>query len=219
MASTNNYFFALAGNIGVGKTTWTNLLSDRFNWHPYFEKVIENPYLPDFYHDMASWSFHSQIYFLTQRFKENIQIQKSRSICIQDRTIFEDGEIFAYNLYQQKYMSKRDHESYRELYETMLQSIRYPDLLIYLKASIWTLISRIRKRGRGYERKIDKEYLAQLNTLYDKWIHHYSKNHRVLIVETDNFDMEKDSNRLDEILKEIHAYEFQLELFPYLSKI
>ena len=215
----NNYFFALAGNIGVGKTTWTTLLSKKYNWVPYFEKVIENPYLTDFYSDMKRWSFNSQIFFLTQRFKENIQIQKSSSTCIQDRTIFEDSEIFAFNLYQQEYMSERDYNCYYELYNTMLESIRFPDLLIYLRASIWTLISRIRKRGREYERKIDKEYLAHLNTLYDNWINNYAKNHRVLIIETDDFDIKKDLKRLREILQEIHSYESQLELFPNLCRI
>ena len=109
-----NYFFALAGNIGVGKTTWTKLLSEKFNWRPYYEKVVENPYLADFYYDMKRWSFHSQIYFLTQRFKAHLEIQKSRTTCIQDRTIFEDGEIFAQNLHLQKYMSPRDYQSYRD---------------------------------------------------------------------------------------------------------
>lgn len=214
-----NYFFAFAGNIGVGKTTWTKLLSEKFNWHPYYEKVVENPYLPDFYHDMRQWSFHSQIFFLTQRFKAHLQIHKSQTTCIQDRTIFEDGEVFAYNLYLQNYMTYRDYQSYRELFNAILDSIRFPDLIIYLRASIWTLISRIRKRGRDYEQKIDKEYLAQLNIRYEKWIHQYAKSNRVLIVNTDDFEIERDKRRLDEILKEISAYEFQLELFPFLSQI
>ena len=214
-----NYFFALAGNIGVGKTTWTKLLSKRFNWRSYFEKVIENPYLADFYHDMNRWSFHSQVFFLTHRFKAHLEIQKSHTTCVQDRTIFEDGEIFAYNLRRQNYMSERDYLSYRELFDAMLNSLTYPDLIIYLKASTWTLISRIRKRGRDYERNINKEYLAQLNTLYNKWIERYSKNHRVLIVDTDDFDINRDKNRLNKIIKEIGAYTVQLELFPYLSHI
>ncbi|MBN2012669.1 deoxynucleoside kinase [candidate division KSB1 bacterium] len=216
---SRNYFFALAGNIGVGKTTWTNLLSDRFSWHPFYEKVVENPYLSDFYSDMSRWSFHSQIFFLTQRFKENNQIQNTRKTCIQDRTIFEDAEIFAYNLFRQQIMPERDYLTYRELYDSMLSSIRYPDLMIYLRASTWTLISRIRKRGRDYERRINKEYLAQLNILYDTWIHMYAQSHRALIVETDNFDIEKDTGRLKEIIREISAYEHQLELFPQLSTI
>ncbi len=213
---SRKHFFALAGNIGVGKTTWTKLLSEHCNWQPYYERFIENPYLADFYANMRQWSFHSQIYFLTHRFKAQIEIQKSKKTCIQDRTIFEDGEIFARNLYEQKLMSERDYRSYRELFEAMLKSLIYPDLIIYLKASTWTLISRIRKRGRDYESKIDKEYLARLNTIYDKWIDSYSQKCHVLIVDTDNFDIQKDDNRLNEIINEIKAYEKQLELFPNL---
>ncbi|MFZ5516609.1 MAG: deoxynucleoside kinase [Candidatus Zhuqueibacterota bacterium] len=214
-----NYFFALAGNIGVGKTTWTQLLSEQFNWRPFFEKVVENPYLPDFYHDMQRWSFHSQIFFLTQRFKAHLEIQESSSTCIQDRSIFEDAEIFATNLYDKKIMSEKDYLSYNDLYETILKSLRYPDLIIYLRASIWTLISRIRKRGRDYERDIDKEYLAQLNIAYEAWAKRYARSHRILIVNTDDLDIEKDNYRLTEIVREIGLYETQLELFPNLSQI
>ena len=214
-----NYFYALAGNIGVGKTTWTNLLSGHFNWRPYYEKVGENPYLADFYHDMKRWSFHSQIFFITQRFKAHQEIQSITAPCIQDRTIFEDGEIFATNLYSNKIMSEKDYLNYNDLYETIISSLRYPDLLIYLKASIWTLISRIRKRGRDYEREIDKEYLAQLNQAYDEWIKKYAKHHRVLIINTDDLDIEKDTSRLNEILKEIGLYQTQMELFPNMSQI
>jgi len=214
-----NYFFALAGNIGVGKTTWTQLLSEQFNWRPYFEKVVENPYLPDFYHDMQRWSFHSQIFFLTQRFKAHLEIQESSVTCIQDRSIFEDAEIFATNLYDKKIMSEKDYLSYNDLYETILKSLRYPDLIIYLRASIWTLISRIRKRGRDYERDIDKEYLAQLNLAYEAWAKRYARSHRILIVNTDDLDIEKDTHRLNEIVREIGLYETQLELFPKLSQI
>ena len=216
---SSNYFFALAGNIGVGKTTWTCLLSERFNWRPYYEKVVENPYLADFYHDMERWSFHSQIFFLTQRFKAHLEIQQTSSTCIQDRTIFEDGEIFAWNLHNKKVMSDKDYQNYKDLYNTVIGSLRYPDLIIYLRASTWTLISRIRKRGRDYERAIDKEYLAQLNQGYEAWIERYSKQHRVLVVETDDLDIEKDTSRLNEIIKQIELYETQMELFPKMSEI
>ncbi len=214
-----NYFFALAGNIGVGKTTWTKLLSEQFNWRPYYEKVVENPYLSDFYYDMKRWSFHSQIFFLTQRFKAHLEIQDSTSTCIQDRTIFEDGEIFATNLYDKKIMSEKDYLNYNDLYETILSSLRYPDLIIYLRASIWTLISRIRKRGRDFERKIDKEYLAQLNLAYEAWVKRYARNHRILIVNTDDLDIENDQSRINEIIREIGLYETQMELFPNISQI
>ena len=200
---SNNYFFALAGNIGVGKTTWTTLLSDKFGWRAYYEKVAENPYLSDFYKDMQRWSFHSQIFFLTQRFKAHQEIQKTASTCVQDRTIFEDGEIFAKNLFDRKAITEKDYINYKDLYETVISSLRFPDLIIYLRASIWTLISRIRKRGRDYERSIDKEYLAQLNKSYENWVKHYARKHRVLIVDTDDLDIETDTSRLNEILKKI----------------
>lgn len=216
---SNNYFFALAGNIGVGKTTWTTLLSEKFGWRPYFEKVTENPYLPDFYKDMQRWSFHSQIFFLTQRFKAHQEIQQNTTTCIQDRTIFEDGEIFAKNLFDQKAITKKDYDNYKDLYETVISSLRFPDLIIYLRASIWTLISRIRKRGRDYERSINKEYLAQLNNGYEEWVKKYAKHHRVLIVDTDDLDIEKDVSRLNEILKQIGLYQTQMELFPKISQI
>jgi deoxyadenosine/deoxycytidine kinase len=216
---SQKYFFALAGNIGVGKTTWTTLLSGKFSWRPYYEKVKENPYLPDFYKDMQRWSFHSQIFFLTQRFKAHQEIQKTTSTCIQDRTIFEDGEIFAKNLYTQKIISEKDYLNYRDLFETIISSLRFPDLIIYLRASTWTLISRIRKRGRDYEQSINKEYLAQLNNCYEEWVANYARQHRVLIVDTDNLDIVTDISRLNEIIKKIGLYETQIELFPNIDRI
>jgi deoxyadenosine/deoxycytidine kinase len=216
---SNNYFFALAGNIGVGKTTWTCLLSNQFDWRPYYEKVVENPYLTDFYHDMERWSFHSQIFFLTQRFKAHLEIQRTTSTCIQDRTIFEDGEIFAWNLYKNNIMSEKDYQNYKDLYQTIIGSLRFPDLIIYLRASIWTLISRIRKRGRDYEKAINKEYLAQLNQAYEDWIKRYTKQHRVLIIDTDDLDIEKDTSRINEIVMKIGLYETQMKLFPRMSEI
>ncbi|OQX95038.1 hypothetical protein B6I21_07510 [candidate division KSB1 bacterium 4572_119] len=216
---STNYFFALAGNIGVGKTTWTTLLSEKFGWRPYYEKVAENPYLPYFYQDMQRWSFHSQIFFLTQRFKAHQEIQATTMTCIQDRTIFEDAEIFAKNLFDREAITKIDYENYRDLYEAIQNSLRFPDLIIYLRASIWTLISRIRKRGRDYEKQIDKEYLAQLNKSYEDWIARYSENHRVLIVETDDFDIEQDQSRLKEIVNKIGSYETQMQLFPNIDQV
>lgn len=214
-----SYFFALAGNIGVGKTTWTRLLSDRFDWRAYYEKVVENPYLADFYQDMKRWSFHSQIFFLTQRFKAHLEIQRTTSTCIQDRTIFEDGDVFAKNLFANETMSEKDYQNYKDLYETIIDSLRFPDLIIYLRASTWTLISRIRKRGRDYERAISKEYLAQLNLAYEDWIKNYARNNRVLVIDTDDLDIEKDTTRLNEIIKKIGSYENQMELFPKISVI
>ncbi|OQX85829.1 hypothetical protein B6D60_07225 [candidate division KSB1 bacterium 4484_87] len=219
MKLKSNYFFAIAGNIGVGKTTWTKLLSEKFGWRAYYEKVKENPYLEDFYKDMRRWSFHSQIFFLTHRFKAHQEIQKTTSTCIQDRTIFEDAEIFARILHDRDNISDVDYLNYRELYEAILNVLRFPDLIIYLKASTWTLLSRIRKRGREFEREIDKEYLAQLNIYYDKWVEEYSKKYRVLVVDTDDLDIEKDTSRLNEIIKQIGLYETQMELFPMMNQV
>ncbi len=201
--STAPNFLAIAGNMGVGKTTLTELLSDRFGWKTYFEPQAKNPYLTDFYVDMQKWALHSQIFFLTQRFKDHIAIQHSPDICIQDRTIYEDAEIFASNLFQRDLMPERDYETYRSLYEAMEQSLQHPELIIYLKASIWTLISRIRKRGREYERDVNTEYLAQLNINYERWIKRISGSWNVMIIDTDNFDMHKDTEWMEGILEEV----------------
>jgi deoxyadenosine/deoxycytidine kinase len=202
-SSFKSNFIAVAGNIGVGKTTLTKLLNDRFGWKVYYEPEVHNPYLEDFYRDMQRWSYHSQIFFLTQRFKDHLKIQKNTAPCVQDRTIYEDAEIFAENLFQRELMLPRDYQSYRDLYETIVLSLKKPGLVVYLKASTWTLLSRIRKRGRSYERDIDKEYLAQLNICYDNWIKKISKDWNVLVVDTDNYDMNQDTDWLDGILEEI----------------
>ncbi len=196
-------FIAVAGNIGVGKTTVSTLLHERFGWRVFYEPEARNPYLEDFYQEMQRWAYHSQIFFLTQRFKDHLQIQKSRTPCVQDRTIYEDAEIFAENLFQRELMSSRDYESYRDLYEAMVRALKKPSLVVYLKASTWTLISRIRKRGRSYERNIDKEYLAQLNINYDRWIAKISKSWNVLEIDTDNCDINQDSEWLEEIFEKI----------------
>ncbi|RMF70014.1 MAG: deoxynucleoside kinase [Calditrichaeota bacterium] len=194
---------AIAGNIGVGKTTLTGLLHERFGWKAFFEPEVKNPYIGDFYKDMRRWAFHSQIFFLTQRFKDHLHIQESTSPCIQDRTIYEDAEIFAENLFQRGLMPERDYASYRNLYDAMVSSLKRPALVIYLKASTWTLLSRIRKRGRAYERDIDKEYLAQLNISYDRWIKRISQSWNVLVVDTDNYNLNRDVEWLEGILEEI----------------
>ncbi len=196
-------FVAIAGNIGAGKTTFTRLLSERFGWEPHFEKVIENPYLPDFYRDMPRWAFHSQIFFLTHRFRSLLEIQRSERPCVQDRTIYEDAEIFAANLHRQGFMNDRDFRTYRELYETILQSLRQPDLIVYLRASPWTLVSRIRTRGREFEKTIDPEYLLQLHTAYEQWVKRISQKLPLLIVETDEFDVYRDTEWREDVFQEI----------------
>lgn len=199
----NGFYVAIAGNIGVGKTTLTQLLCDRFGWTGFFEKVVENPYLADFYANMHGWAFQSQIFFLKERLRDHQAIQNLQQACIQDRTIYEDAEIFARNLYERKILAPRDYAVYRDLYEAVKGFLRHPDLIIYLRASTWTLVSRIRKRGREFEQKIDKEYLLQLNSLYNAWISHAARERKVLIIDTDNSDFYRDIEWLESILQEI----------------
>ena len=197
-----NPHIGIAGNIGVGKTTMTKKLASMFNWETMYESVVDNPYLPDFYKDMGRWSFNLQIYFLYHRFSSQIKLSNIDSGFIQDRTIYEDKEIFARNLKDLKYMSLRDWETYSKLFDNLVQFIKSPDLIIYLKASTDTLLSRIAKRNRDFEKNLDPEYLHSLNIYYDKWISKINKTH-TLILETDNFNIFKDQEKLIEISKKI----------------
>lgn len=167
-------FVAVAGNIGVGKSTLVTLLSERLNWQPFYEPVAENPYLVDFYSNMRGWSFHSQIFFLTQRLRAHRNLLDHPTSVIQDRCVYEDAEVFAYNLFRQGLMDERDYRSYHELYIVLSEFLPPPDLVLYLRASLPTLVSRISKRGRDYERRITPEYLSQLNELYEQWIARFS---------------------------------------------
>jgi len=180
-------FVAIAGNIGVGKSTLTALLSEQLNWEPFFEAVSDNPYLADFYEDMQRWSFHSQIYFLSRRLRHHWQLLQRPNSVVQDRTVYEDAEIFARNLHQQGLMSERDYRSYCELYEVVITVLHPPDLIVYLRASVPTLQERIRRRGRSYERDIATAYLEQLNELYEEWIAGFSLC-PVLTLPSDNLD-------------------------------
>lgn len=175
---------AIAGNIGCGKTTLTKMLAKRYGWEPRFEPVDVNPYLEDFYKDMSRWSFNLQIYFLNKRFKDVVEISRAtdRTI-IQDRTIFEDARIFAPNLHEQGYMSKRDFDNYTDLFDLMMSLVGLPDLLIYVRSSIPNLIAQISKRGREYEQSIRIDYLKGLNDRYEVWIKNYPG--QVLIVDGD----------------------------------
>lgn len=163
-------FVAIAGNIGVGKSTLTALLSEHLKWEPFFEAVNDNPYLADFYKDMRRWSFHSQIYFLSRRLRHHWQLLQRANSVVQDRTVYEDAEIFARNLYRQGLMEERDYRGYRELYEVVTTVLPPPDLIVYLRASVPTLQERIRLRGRSYEQDISTTYLEQLDELYEEWI-------------------------------------------------
>ena len=168
------HFIAIAGNIGVGKSTLTAMLSRRLGWDPFYEAVGDNPYLADFYTDMRRWSFHSQIFFLSRRLRHHHQLLCSPQSVVQDRTVYEDAEVFARNLYQQGCMDERDYRSYRELYEVLGLFLPPPHLIVYLKASVPVLQRRIAMRGRDFERSISSAYLQQLNELYDNWIENFS---------------------------------------------
>ena len=164
---------AVAGNIGSGKTTLTKLLAKHYGWSPRFEPVDNNPYLEDFYADMSRWSFNLQIYFLNKRFKEVVEISKSKDTIIQDRTIFEDARIFAPNLHGQGMMSDRDFQNYTDLFDLMMSLVKLPDLMIYIRSSIPTLVAQIQKRGREYEQTMRLDYLEGLSKRYEEWISGY----------------------------------------------
>lgn len=195
-------FIAVAGNIGVGKSTLVDLLCQRLGWQPFYEPVTENPYLADFYNNMHAWSFHSQIFFLTHRLRIHQQILRHEGSVIQDRSIYEDADIFARNLYLQGYLSQRDYETYYALYQTIAEFLPPPDLVIYLRASVETLQNRIRQRARDYERGISHEYLARLNQLYEEWIAAFTLC-PVLTVPADNLDYVAHPRHLDLILKKV----------------
>jgi deoxyadenosine/deoxycytidine kinase len=195
-------FVAVAGNIGVGKSTLVDLLCRKLDWEPFYEPVTENPYLADFYEDMEAWSFHSQVFFLTHRLRAHHQIAGHPTSVVQDRSVYEDAEIFAQNLYLQGYIHPRDYETYRELYETVMQFLPPPDLVIYLRASVPTLSQRIARRGRDYERSITPEYLNSLNRLYEKWISGFTIC-PVLTVPADDVDYVAHSGHLNLIVRKV----------------
>jgi deoxyadenosine/deoxycytidine kinase len=195
-------FVAVAGNIGVGKSTLVTLLCQRLGWQPFYEPVAENPYLADFYHDMHTWSFHSQIFFLSHRLRTHRQLLDHPTSAIQDRSVYEDAEVFAHNLYRQGMIQERDYQTYRELYEVLTEFLPPPDLVLYLRASVGTLLERIRHRGRDYERKITPQYLAQLNALYEDWISGFGLC-PVLTVPADDLDYVANSGHLDLIVRKV----------------
>jgi len=195
-------FVAVAGNIGVGKSTLVELLCDHLAWQPFYEPVTENPYLADFYDNMRSWSFHSQIFFLTHRLRAHRQLLDHPTSVIQDRTVYEDAEVFARNLYNQNLIHERDYSTYRALYEVLTQFLPPPDLVIYLRASVPTLVDRIAHRGRDYERQITSVYLAKLNELYDAWIANFNLC-PVLTVPADDLDYVSYSGHLELVVQKV----------------
>lgn len=203
-------FLAIAGNIGAGKSSLTGLLARHYNWNAVYESVDDNPYLADFYEDMKRWSFNLQIYFLSSRFRHQKQLMLSPDSFIQDRTIYEDVEIFAKNLYEMSLMSERDYTNYRALFAEMVSYLKPPDLLIYLRAKVPTLVSQIQKRGRDYENTIRIDYLERLNKHYEDWIDRYP--HPKLIIETDDLDFVNHADDLGKIIDLVDKRLFSL--FP-----
>ncbi len=195
-------FIAIAGNIGVGKSTLVQLLAQRTGWEPVFEAVTENPYLADFYRDMPRWSFQSQVFFLSRRLRQHYDLLQNQNAIIQDRSVYEDAEIFARNLYRQGHMAERDWLCYFDLYQTLTTLLQPPQLVIYLKASVPTLRRRIAQRGRDYEQHIAGDYLAQLNILYDEWAGNFSLS-PVLTIDTNNLNYVQYNEHLDQIWQKI----------------
>lgn len=195
-------FVTIAGNIGVGKSSLVALLSRKLGWEPVFEAVEDNPYLADFYEDMNRWSFHSQVYFLVRRLKQHHDLLQQPNAVLQDRSVYEDAEIFARNLFRQGHLSERDWLSYYELYQTLAHLLKPPDLVIYLRASMPTLRRRIAGRGREYERNIADSYLQDLNQLYNEWVSNFRLS-PVPTVDTDNLDYVQYDEHLEQIWSRI----------------
>ena len=195
---------AIAGNIGAGKTTLTKLLAKHYHWKPHFESVEENPYLDDFYAEMERWSFNLQVYFLNSRFRQILELRETGNKIIQDRTIYEDAHIFAPNLHAMGLMTNRDFQNYSSLFDLMENLVTPPDLLIYLRSSIQTLVGQIHKRGREYENSISIDYLSRLNERYEAWISTYTKG-KLLIIDVDNLNFVDNQEDLGYVIDRIDA--------------
>jgi deoxyadenosine/deoxycytidine kinase len=202
MAKTKLKHIAIAGNIGAGKSSLTELLAKHYKWKPHYEDVEENPYLSDFYDDMTRWSFNLQIYFLNSRIQQLIKIQEGKETVIQDRTIYEDAFIFAPNLHAMNLMSTRDFDNYQSLFKTISSKVSPPDLLIYLQANIPTLVNNIQNRARDYEENIRIDYLKKLNAYYESWIETY-KNGRLLVINVDDLDFLNNKKDFATILEKV----------------
>ena len=202
---SQGYFLAIAGNIGVGKTELTTRLSAELGWMAYYEPVIQNPYLDDFYADMSRWSFHLQIYFLSERFKAQVQIGASPLPFIQDRTIYEDAEIFARVLHEQGSMTDVDYRNYTALFHVLVGFLRKPDLIIYLKASPEALMERIARRGRASEKSIGKDYIERLNFAYDDWMRRARAGTEVLEIDTDHVPLQGEAEGFTLLVNDLKA--------------
>ncbi len=193
---------AIAGNIGAGKTSLTELLAKHYAWEAHFEDVIDNPYLDDFYNHMERWSFNLQIYFLKSRFQQFLNIKNGKKTIVQDRTIYEDAHIFAPNLKAMGLMNQRDFKNYQELFELMESLIKGPDLLIYLRSSIPNLVNKIHKRGREFENSISIDYLSRLNERYEAWTSTYDKG-KIIIIDVDDIDFVENKEDLNKIISKV----------------
>jgi deoxyadenosine/deoxycytidine kinase len=208
-------FVVVAGNIGSGKTTLTRKLAERLTWKPYFESVQDNPYLSDFYDDMDRWSFPLQVYFLTHRFNTHKMIEKKPMSSIQDRSIYEDANIFARALFEQGNLSNRDYENYLNLYHSMTTYLSAPTLTIFLKRSVPNLVERIKQRGRDYEQAIPVDYLTRLNDYYDEWYDSYDLG-KSLLVDTNDLDFLENEEDFKKLVQKIHDSFDQQNLLYYL---
>lgn len=204
-------YVAVAGNIGAGKSSLTRILSDYFKWESFFERVDDNPYLADFYEDMHRWSFNLQVFFLSSRFEHQRQIEEAPHSVVQDRSIYEDAEIFARNLHEMGLMAARDYENYQDLFKVMTSYLKPPDLLVYLKAGVPTLVNHIQSRGREFESTIRIEYLQRLNKHYEDWVNRYDLGPK-LIIDVDEMDFVNDESDQSRIISQIEARLFGL--FP-----
>jgi len=207
----NKKYVAIAGNIGAGKSSLTRIISDYFKWKAFYEEVDENPYLQDFYEDMRRWSFNLQVFFLSSRFRHQRLIEQLPDSVVQDRSIYEDAEIFARNLHEMNLMTTRDYDNYRDLFSIMTSYLKAPDLLIYLRASVPTLVRHIQSRGREFETTIRIEYLERLNDHYENWIERYDLGPK-LYIDVDTLDFVNDDDDRTEVLRQIEGRLFGL--FP-----
>ncbi len=195
-------FIAVAGNIGVGKSTLVRMMQERLGWEPFYEAVVDNPYLADFYTDMPRWAFQSQVFFLTRRLRAHRELLDSPGVVVQDRSVYEDAQVFARNLFRQGAMVERDYRTYEELYHVLSELLPPPDLIVYLRASVDTLVRRIVLRGREYEKSISREYLSQLNELYEEWITTFTRA-PVLCVPADRLDYVQYEADLELVLSKV----------------